>query len=573
MARTVTLTFDDGSSHVYQNVPDEVTPDQVQSRANKDFAGKKLKSIDGGKGKPSTPSGTDPVLYNAPVPDPNKPTKPAEKPRERSFVDKLIGGGEAAVSTLTAIPAGVAGAAAGTAEALKPSNYGTQAGVQRSSDRAADVAGKFTYQPRTQAGREYAGKIGDVAQNLQGLPPDLALQIPRQGMGFAPPPMMKPRISDDARLLADKGVTMTPGQLMGGATKRAEEGLQSVPIVGDTIKAAKGRGVEQFNAAAVDDALQVIGQKLPKGSKGNEALAHARTAFSDAYDDALGKMKGRLDAAQPEVPQLGAPGMPAPPPAPSLRGELEQLRGNIRNSTLPPDKQRELERVMDNQIIAKFTPDGLASGETLKNIQSTLRSLAKTQGRSENPDVREMGLAVTEMNAALRRMLDRENPEQAPILAKIDDGYGRFKIAQRAAASTSSDKGQFTPTQYMSSVKAKDPTKDKRAFSEGTAKQQELAQAAKGVLPDRLPDSGTPYRLLLIEAMLGLGSHQYGLEGIAGGIAAGIAFQALYSDPALRMIQRMMLGKGTAPVRRVAQAASPIVAPTAAQFPQPPQQQ
>lgn len=52
MARTVTITFGDGSQHVYENVPDNVTPEQVQARAGNDFPGKSVAVIDGGRGEP-----------------------------------------------------------------------------------------------------------------------------------------------------------------------------------------------------------------------------------------------------------------------------------------------------------------------------------------------------------------------------------------------------------------------------------------------------------------------------------------------------------------------------------------
>lgn len=48
MARTITVTFDDGSTHQYQNAPDDVTPDQVSARANQEF-GKKVVHLDGGR--------------------------------------------------------------------------------------------------------------------------------------------------------------------------------------------------------------------------------------------------------------------------------------------------------------------------------------------------------------------------------------------------------------------------------------------------------------------------------------------------------------------------------------------
>ena len=47
MARNITVTFDDGTSHVYANTPDEVTPAQVEQRASSEF-NKKVVNIDGG---------------------------------------------------------------------------------------------------------------------------------------------------------------------------------------------------------------------------------------------------------------------------------------------------------------------------------------------------------------------------------------------------------------------------------------------------------------------------------------------------------------------------------------------
>ena len=48
--RNVKVTFDDGSSHDYQNVPKDVTPDQIEGRAQKEFSGKKIKNIAGDSG-------------------------------------------------------------------------------------------------------------------------------------------------------------------------------------------------------------------------------------------------------------------------------------------------------------------------------------------------------------------------------------------------------------------------------------------------------------------------------------------------------------------------------------------
>ena len=51
MARDITVTFEDGTTHVYRGAPDDVTPDQVSQRAAQEF-GKGVSSLDGGR-KPS----------------------------------------------------------------------------------------------------------------------------------------------------------------------------------------------------------------------------------------------------------------------------------------------------------------------------------------------------------------------------------------------------------------------------------------------------------------------------------------------------------------------------------------
>lgn len=48
MPKNVTITFDDGTTHVYQNTPDTVTPSEVEQRASQEF-GKKVVNIDGGR--------------------------------------------------------------------------------------------------------------------------------------------------------------------------------------------------------------------------------------------------------------------------------------------------------------------------------------------------------------------------------------------------------------------------------------------------------------------------------------------------------------------------------------------
>jgi len=82
MARDLTVTFDDGSSHVYANAPDDVTFEKALARAQTDFKGKAIKNIDGGR--PAAPAAEE---KPAPVVGEKQPAPIAEKtaPAERKL--------------------------------------------------------------------------------------------------------------------------------------------------------------------------------------------------------------------------------------------------------------------------------------------------------------------------------------------------------------------------------------------------------------------------------------------------------------------------------------------------------
>lgn len=61
MPRDITVTFDDGTTHVYQNAPDDVTPAAVSQRAAKEF-NKTVAALDGGR--KGTVTGIQPELGN-----------------------------------------------------------------------------------------------------------------------------------------------------------------------------------------------------------------------------------------------------------------------------------------------------------------------------------------------------------------------------------------------------------------------------------------------------------------------------------------------------------------------------
>lgn len=324
--------------------------------------------------------------------------------------------------------------------------------------------------------------------------------------------VLSPQTRPEAKALLDEGVNLTPGQIMGGAAQRVEEGLTSVPVVGDAIKAAQRRGIESFDTAAINRALEPIGQKLPKALKGHEAVAHAQQALGDAYDALLPKLTGNL--------------------RPKFMDDLAKI--NVMGENLPPEQAGQLTRIIENEVVKRFTSQGKASGETLKNIESKLGNLAKDFGRSDNYDVRILGDAVQEVQAALRRMVEDVNPSYGKELAKINEGYANFKRVQKAAAAVGAKEGVFTPAQLHNAAKAGDRSKDKARFAVGEALMQDFSGAGKGVMGATVPDSGTPFR---IANMLTLGGGAYLDPMIAGGT---LASAGAYSPPVQKVLQALL---------------------------------
>jgi hypothetical protein len=150
MPRDITVTFDDGFTHVYQNAPDNLTPDAVSARAQQDF-GKVVKALDGGR----------------------KGARVAQETPEVSLRDRIMGVIETPAALAGGLAASVVAPVAGVIGSLTSGKYGTQAGVQ-AGEQAAQAARAQFYQPRTETAKQILGAIGGVMEPLTGaLPPTL----------------------------------------------------------------------------------------------------------------------------------------------------------------------------------------------------------------------------------------------------------------------------------------------------------------------------------------------------------------------------------------------------------------
>lgn len=282
--------------------------------------------------------------------------------------------------------------------------------------------------------------------------------------------MISPTSSPEVRALRAEGVTPTPGQMLGGGFKSAEEKLTSVPILGASIKAGQARAIGEMNDAAVQRALTPVGERLPKGATGYEAIEFARKTLGSKYDDALSAIGPiKLDR--------------------EFSADLRTIYGQL--STLPKDKADQFARILETEI-AKRGRDGVLTPEAIKAAESEIGRQARGYMRAQDFDVQKLGEALDMAQDKLREMIARQAPSgAAENLQKVNAGYAAFKRVQRAASYVGADDGVFNPNQLTQAVRALDRTKDHRAFSEGTALMQDLSSASKKVLANKIPNSGT----------------------------------------------------------------------------------
>jgi hypothetical protein len=319
--------------------------------------------------------------------------------------------------------------------------------------------------------------------------------------------VISPDISPQIRSLMKEGVTPTVGQILGGGYKRAEEGLSSIPIIGDFIKSAQGRAMGDVNRVAFNRALTPIGEKLPEGIVGREAVQFVSEKLDDAYGKLLPKMTVLQDAP--------------------FQANISSLKNMVQSGAIDPNAVNFFNNWIDSNVVNKFQGQGAITGQTLKQVQSDLRETISRLSASTDADQRLIGDALKEAQDQVRQLVTRSNPQYASELKAIDKGYANFKRVERASAGLGAEEGIFSPAQLQSAVKAMDRSKDKSKFAKGEALMQDLSESAKIALGNKVPDSGTPYRSMMAALAASGGAGAMGMPGVASAL---IASPLLYSQ-------------------------------------------
>lgn len=357
-------------------------------------------------------------------------------------------------------------------------------------------------------------------------------------IGQAASRLLSPKASTDPALalLRQEGVRPTIGQTLGGAANRLEEKAISLPFVGDAIAGARKAAASDLNAAVANRALAPIGQKLPQGLQGREAVAHVQSALSDAYETLLPKMTVKADSA--------------------FTQELGTLQKMVGTGAMDPKAAGLFRRILQGDVLSKFQGQQAMTGKTLKAVESDLGAQISRLQQSTDADSRLVADALREVQSSMRKLAERNNPQLADELSQINKGWANFKRLERAAGYVGAEDGVFSAGNLQSAVKAMDKSKDKGRFARGDALMQDLSDAAKQRLGDKVPNSGTADRLMS-GGVLGAGFLNPGIP------ASFMAGAGMYSAPMQALLRGAVTKRpGFAqPVAGLLEQGAPVLAP------------
>lgn len=340
--------------------------------------------------------------------------------------------------------------------------------------------------------------------------------------------ILSPQVSAQEAAVRGVGVTPTIGESLGGTVRKVEDFIAGVPGLGEFVKDAKLRAIDQWNKGTINKALSNLPDdiKIPKEIFGGEAVAFANQAVSKAYDDLYSKMTYTLG-----------------------KETNNKLASLTQSKTLTPDQQGIVQKALDSFLFSKLdtplagsslmnAPAKLSSvdGPTMKAIESDLKSYAygllkKTQGQTAD-DIK-AGEALLDVVGTLKKDFYRQNANKVNVkdLLKLDKAYSEMSVITDASARA--EAGLFTPTQLMQASKANARKVSTRAFGEGRAVLQKDAQAAKEIIGDG--------KAGLVSRIGGLGAAGVGIAAGLGPTAAVIGTTAgVYSKTGQKLIDKLI---------------------------------
>lgn len=297
--------------------------------------------------------------------------------------------------------------------------------------------------------------------------------------------------------LTDNGVSLTPGQRMGGLPQTVENLAQRAPILGPAIRGARERGVESLNRAVGNRALDAVGEGVsPDMPVGGEMVNAVRSRLGSEFDKAYALVP-EIDVQDPAL----------------VEGLTRVGRAKW---DLPETARNQFDTIVKDRLAR--LQGATATGDTVGTVRSELNTLAGGYLRSQDEGQQGLGRLIAGLGDELDAAVSRANPEAGQILTRARDGYSDYVILERA--STAAGGRPFSVSQLESAMKASDGSVRRNAVGRGEARMQDLASAARTIMPDQFGNPGTADAVGLGGLGVGMVTEPVTTTAIAGGLTA-----------------------------------------------------
>lgn len=286
-----------------------------------------------------------------------------------------------------------------------------------------------------------------------------------------------PKVSEAARKLMKEGVRLTPGQRVGGILGNVEERATSVPFIGDVIEAGQQNAMEDFNRAAINTSIRLLGKgakKVPKRKTGQEAYEFAKDQLDEAYAKVIPKLRANVGTDFED----------------SLVKIIQDNAADLGDDGLKKF-QAKLSKILASKVTSE---DKILRGDVLKTVDSDLGFEATKFLKSSVASERELGAALSDVQTLLRQSMEGTSPQANREYKKVQSAFRTLLPVRKAVVAASTKRGTFTPAQLLRGSKAVDQSRDKIATAIGKAPLQSLATDAQEVIGRTIPDSGTAER-------------------------------------------------------------------------------
>jgi hypothetical protein len=302
-------------------------------------------------------------------------TPPQPKPTPGpGTLEKLKGAGEAALSTATSIPSQFAGNIAGLVRSIVSGKFGTDEGVREGAKQAQRTASSTTYEPKTEAGKDALGRVGDFVQQsgiaginpatlpsgalarasrgqaVEALGPE-AYTVGRAAGAAKSAAMPRADVAALARKAQKLGIDLRPDMLTDNRILRSMgEALEKVPLSGSRDEARQ----VAFNRALTNliggdrNAKQLTPDVFDKAiTKSGETIG----TITGRHDIPHAQMKVSLDAAVEEASKFEMADV-----AKILSNYAKEIDGKAVNGVVPGKALRKINSAIGKR--ARETTNG-----------------------------------------------------------------------------------------------------------------------------------------------------------------------------------------------------------------------